>query len=501
MNFKVAAIFSNSMVLQRQKPILVFGEAENDKSVIVSMLGKKAITTAKDGKWCVKLPPFEAQEDVAMTVECDGEVKTFTDIAIGEVWLAGGQSNMELELQNSKNGREVLASVKDVNVRFYYTQKKPVMDEQFFKDEANTAWSRFSPNTAACWSAVGYYFAKMLSEKLSCTVGIVGCNWGGTTASNWVSEETLASDSDLSSYLADFEKAKAGKSDEQLIDELAEYRIFCAEWDKKVAKCYQEDPKMSWDEVQRRCGQCQYPGPLGPTHEFRPNGLYHTMIKRVCPYTMRGFLYYQGESDDHKPAMYAKLLTALIRNWRTDWGDMDMPFEIVQLPMFKNEADPDWKHWAKIREQQERVYRTVKNTQLAVILDCGEFNNIHPIEKEPVGERLCRLALEHTYSMRCNADAPMLDYSYTEGNKLYAVLKNCKNITLQGEQSDFEIAGEDKQFVPCSVELSGNKVIFSADGIENPRYARYAFVNWGIPCLYGDNSLPCAPFRTSQDDE
>ena len=122
---------------------------------------------------------------------------------------------------------------------------------------------------------------------------------------------------------------------------------------------------------------------------FRPTGLYDTMLMRVCPYTLRGFLYYQGESDDHKPDSYYELFTALIKLWRTNWGDDDLPFILTQLPMFRYAHDPDYKHWAKIRSAQMRAYRTVKNTGMAVILDCGELDNIHPTDKKPVGERLC----------------------------------------------------------------------------------------------------------------
>lgn len=501
-DFKIAAIFSDRMVLQRKKPIRVFGEGENGKQVLVSMLGKTATATVENEKWCATLPPFEAMDNVTLKVSCDGFEREFCDVAIGEVWLAGGQSNMELELQNSKDGREVLKNIKDVNVRFYYTQKKPVIDADFLESEKNTGWAKCSPDTAACWSAVGYYFGKLLSEKLGVTVGIVGCNWGGTTATNWVCEEVLSSDKQLNDYLIDFENAKGGKSDEELIEELAEYRVYCAEWNVKCGKCYAENPKIKWDEVLRICGDSRYPGPLGPTHEFRPNGLYETMLKRVAPYTLQGFIYYQGESDDHKPDYYQKLLTALIKNWRELWADNSMPFGIVQLTMFANETDPaDWTHWCRIREAQAAVSETVKNTQLAVIIDVGEFNNIHPLDKETVGVRLANLMLEDVYNMPCNAKAATLDYSYTDENKLIVKLKNCNEITLKGEKSMVEIAGEDKVFYDADIKLCGNTIEFTSENVKTPCYARYAFHCYGIPCLFSENGLPVAPFRTSKLDD
>lgn len=164
---------------------------------------------------------------------------------------------------------------------------------------------------------------------------------------------------------------------------------------------------MLWSEVLKVAGECLWPEPLGPKSPFRAGGLQETMLKRINPYTLRGFIYYQGESDDHKPKIYAKLLTKLIDQWRCDWEDDELPFIFVQLPMFIGKEDKDQKNWLIIREEQMKVHKTIKNTGLAVILDCGEFDNIHPLDKETVGFRLAMQALYHVYGKILKAYGPI----------------------------------------------------------------------------------------------
>ena len=195
-----APIFSNSMVLQRNKNITVWGMAYDGMKVSVSICGNTAEAITKDHKWTAVLPPMEAGGPYEMTVVSGGEKIVFSDVMVGEVWLAGGQSNMELELQNSLDGKKVLEQTDGVNVRFYYTKKNSYIDEFFYADERNNCWKTASKDNSAAWSAVGYYFAKKLSEDLGVTVGVIGCNWGRTSASAWMSRELLRSDADTKSY-------------------------------------------------------------------------------------------------------------------------------------------------------------------------------------------------------------------------------------------------------------------------------------------------------------
>ena len=501
--FSTAAVFSSNMVLQRDKVVSVFGCGEDGARVTAEIDGAKRTATVRGGKWRILLPPHGAAEGLTMTVSCGDEAKTFTNIAYGEVWLAGGQSNMELELRGCLE-KDVLENDKNPNVRYYYTNKMTLKDEDFFQREENTCWHEFSPDTAFCWSAVGYFFAKELAAKLGVVVGVIGCNWGGTSASYWMSRESLEKDSDLHAYLEDLENATAGKTDEEMKKEWLEYQAYDKAWYEKSLVFYKEHPNGSWDECQEYCGKNLYPGPTSPYNPMSPTILYHSMIRRVCPYTLAGFIYYQGESDDHRPYTYYKLFRGLIQLWRDDWGDDSLPFLFVQLPMHRYEADEDRKHWCIIREAQMKVYDTVKNTGIAIALDKGEFNEIHPKSKEPVGHRLALQALYHVYgfeNMKETAFSPMYkSYELTEGGILLS-FEHCYGFKVEGELCGFEVAGEDKKFVPAEAQIRGDQIFVSSKEIAEPLYARYNWTNYGPVTLFGVNGLPAAPFRTCVGDE
>lgn len=502
--FQTAAVFSNDMVLQRDKNIPVFGYGNEGEEVIISILDKKAHARVINGRWTAYLPPMKAGGPYEMTVTCKDETITFYNVMIGEVWLAGGQSNMEFELQNCTGGRECLSSDKGVNVRYYYTQKNCHIDEKFLADEKNTGWSEFSEESAKCWSAVGYFFAKELSQRLGVTVGIIGCNWGGTSASYWMSRESLERDIDTKEYLDDYDNAIAGKTWEELEKEYLDYVEYDRKWAEKSAAFYVEHPNGSWDECLAFCGPNLYPGPLCPLNPFHATALYDSMVKRVCPYGIRGFIYYQGETDDKRPKTYFKLFSALIRLWREDWGDDELPFLFVQLPMHRYVADPDFKNWCIIREAQTRVYKTIRNTGMAVITDCGEFNEIHPKDKKPVGHRLYLQAMYHVYGDRdIKADGPMYHSHIVNGDKVIISFDNADGFKTTGDINDsFEIAGADKKFITAKAVINpDNTITVTGDGIAEPVYVRYLWTNYKVPVIFGENGIPLSPFRTSRLDE
>lgn len=503
--FKVASVFSDDMVLQRNKNVNVFGKGNTGDSVIITINNNSGTTTIKDGEWLCILPPMEAGGPYEMKISNGEETITFTNVMIGEVWLAGGQSNMELELQNCSNGKEVLENDKDPNVRFYYTQKNCYMNDKFYKDEENTKWQEFDSETAKAWSAVGYFFARDLAKKLGVTVGVIGCNWGGTSASNWMSRESLEQDIELKTYLDEYDLAVKGKTEAQLNAEYIEYEEYSRIWNEKSQVFYGENPNGSWDECLAFCGENKYPGPKGPMNPYSPAALYESMLQRVCPYTLKGFIYYQGESDDHKPNTYYKLFKTLIQLWRDDWGDDELPFLFVQLTMHKFEADPDFKHWCIIREAQMRTYQTVKNTGIAVIIDLGEFNEIHPKIKQPVGERLSLQALYHVYGDKsAEAFGPVYKSAvYKKDGILLSFSHGENGFEIKGDKGicGFEIAGEDKIFVPAYAEIKENSIYLSSKQIPQPKYARYCWTNYGDVSVFGTNGIPLAPFRTDRNDQ
>ncbi len=499
---RAAAVFSDNMVLQREKPIKVWGDGADGKCVTVTIAGYSATDTVRNGKWCVTLPPMSAAVDLTMTIRSGAVQIVFKGIAVGEVWLCGGQSNMEFEIKDALHGTALLETLTpECGVRYYYTPKQRIMDDSFQQNERNTAWQMASPEQARAWSAVGLHFALELSQKLGVTIGLIGCNWGGTSASAWVSRDVLESDTALQPYLAEYDAAIAGKTPEEMIAEYDEYAAKQEKWWNDYSELLVAHPDITWQEATELVGESLYPGPMGIQHENRPCGLYETMLQRVCPYTLRGFLFYQGESDDHRSESYEILLSALIACWRRDWEDDLLPFLNVQLPMFREANAPDYKHWCRIREAQANVYRKLRNTGLAVLTDCGEYDNIHPKDKETVGHRLALQALCEVYDRmpRTEACAPMFSMGYAARNRFVVRTVHAPDgFRVDGAATGFALAGADGIFHPAEAECLPDCIVLTAKDVPAPKFARYAWTNFMKVTVFGKNGLPLAPFRTDR---
>ena len=553
--FRAAAVFSNHMVLQRDKRISIFGEgisgsrisavlykeekikydSENEETFDKNNKRVSGMTVCRDGKWMLYLPALSADTGYVMEITDGNTTILFEDIAIGEVWLAGGQSNMELELQNADGGKELLALGKKQpeaqeyaenaanapeaavrsevsaekqdnkrlleKIRYYYTPKQAYKGADFEETERASGWELFNDTDGARWSAVGVYYAMELVKSLNVTVGILGCNWGGTSASCWMSREAVLEQKATESYIKEYESSDCvKKSEEEQIKEYEEYQRYQEEWDQKAAEVYAKEPMISFVDIQKLLGPCRYPGPMNCANFTRPAGLYETMLKRVAPYTVRGFIYYQGESDDHKPDSYYALFTRMIRQWREDFGDDSLPFLTVQLPMHRYQHDPDTGNWCILREAQMKAYQTVKNTGIAVIIDCGQFHEIHPKNKKPVGERLALQALSFVYGLieEDKAFGPVYqDFLYRDGGMEITFTHAKEGITFTGNvPNGFELAGEDGIFEKAEASFAGNKVFLTSENIKEPVMARYLWTNYSEVNVFGKNSLPMAPFRT-----
>ncbi|MCQ2591917.1 MAG: sialate O-acetylesterase [Treponema sp.] len=540
-DFTVAAVFSNNCVLQRNKNISIFGTAESNSDIVVTLSTKNdelATNSSKaiNGRWLVQLPPQVAQQDCKLKITCENKTIEFTNIAIGEVWLAGGQSNMEFELQNCTEAAEELNNPEvNPNVRFYYTNKIGWKDDAFYEAEKNTCWQTWDSEWKKSWSAVGYFFGKQLSQDLDVTVGIIGCNWGGTSASAWMRKEYLEVDSELKTYLDEQEEATKGKSIQQQLDEYDAYVKANDEWQEKCNELYRTVPGIEWDEIQQRIGPTLWPGPKSCKNPYRPTGLYDCMLSRILPYTLNGFIWYQGESDDHKPAMYYKLFSRMIDNWRTDWQDNSLPFIFVQLPAHRYKQDKDFKHWCFIREAQEKVHRTIKNAWMTCALDLGQYNDIHPKAKRTLGQRMAKIALSKVYEVSSNtAISPILAYSIaqndccTKNGKMILTFENAEqgfevradeeefnyykqmeenqNNTVPADFTGFEVAGTDGNYYPAKFTLGDgvsapkNTIVLCSEKVASPVFARYAWFNYGPVTIFCKNGLPLAPFRTSSND-
>lgn len=409
-------LFQSGMVLQRRKPVKIWGTSREEQKVTVR-LNQRIILEEKVGKgnFSLFLPPQEGMEDA--TLEIGDTILERVDF--GEVWIAGGQSNMEFPLENDQNGEEMIREAEDSHFRMYTVERYSYPGEKESCEEENRYWNRWlSYEAPACrnFSAVAVYFALEL-RKMGVPVGILNCNWGGTTASTWLDADLLQG------KLAIYRK---------------EYEEVLSKLDRRK---YEEDNRF----IRRGRGtaemkriEAQYPERrkealvMGPWHENRPGGLYEMMVKQLIGYTIQGVIWYQGESDDKKPELYGELFRKVILCWRRDWEE-ELPFLFVQLAPFDSNGSCKGDRYPILRKQQELVSKTVPKTYMASIGDAGEEDNIHPRQKEAVGMRLAAIARNRIYGQyEVIWKAPECVKAICEKNMLY--LEFDQNIFLYGER-------------------------------------------------------------------
>lgn len=497
--FKPAAIFSDHMVLCHDREVRIFGYADTGKTIsagIDNCRGEciaQGSGIAREERFLLRLPPLPVQTGCCLRISDGRKTIRIEDVAIGEVFLAGGQSNMELELQNADEGLELLALHNDPDLRFFNVPKQPVWNEQAQQAEEQSHWAVVHPGECRDVSAVAYFCSLRLRKEKNIPVGVIDCYWGGTSASCWMDEEALLRTKAGQYYLSAYEAMYGHKTEMQFDMEAEQYQRSLDEYAQRVNAIKAEKPDVSPSELNELAGAYPWPPPAGCKSPYRPAGLVETMLKRVVPYTLTAFLFYQGEEDSSRPSFYEELLTSMIIRWRELFMDEDLPFIIVQLPMFISKGIQDDRTWAVIRQAQHRVWRTLRNTGLAILIDCGEFDNIHPTDKRTPGERLYNEVLRVVYGDNDAPASPRAIQKYTEKNSIVVSLSQ-KVIEKNGEADLFEIAGDDGRFYPANVQLYGDRLILTAEEVDYPTKTRYAWVNYGVVHLFGENGLPLAPF-------
>lgn len=497
-----ASVFSDHCVLQRNKEIRVWGTAAHGTKVEVSLNGQKSDTVTTGHDWQVSLPAQEAGGPYVMEILSEGVVyQRFEDVMIGEVWLAGGQSNMEYMLKQDADGEAAMARMAGSNVRFYQVRQVPCIDDYFYRVEQENHWMLPNDEEKGTWSAVGFYFAERLAAELGVTVGVIGCNWGGTSACAWQDKESILSHEDTKIYWEEYAELIAKQDPAEYEKAWTDYYTWQADWQPRMDAYYAAHPTATWEEAQAVVGESKWPGPMGPKHEFRPAGLYECMLKRVIPYTLGGVIYYQGESDDHRPASYYHLFGNLIRVWRREFQDENLPFLCVQLPIHHYAGDSVMDKWCLIREAQMRLHQEGVVTGIAVALDCGEYNNIHPVHKAEVARRLAIQALHHVFGTVSKEEAygPVYKECVVNGSVMTVSFDHAEQgFEVRGEEIlNFELAGEDGVYAPAVAKVHGNTIVLSSETVPVPVFARYMWIDYAKVTLFGANGLPVAPFCTS----
>ncbi|MCR5415647.1 MAG: sialate O-acetylesterase [Pseudobutyrivibrio sp.] len=508
--FKVAEIFSDGLVFQRKKNIQVFGTAEATDRIRVqffdhhgNLMDEGSTKANLNNQWTAIMGPEEAATGIKMVVtnQSSYEKIIVSDVSIGEVWLAGGQSNMEFFNKYEKDWKDTKNLPANPNIHFYNVPQRAFEGHDSHNSEGRDGygkWLKDKEQGYENFSAIGYGFARKIQEQLNVPVAIIGCNWGGTTASAWVPTDVLE-EGDLDVYLREYEKAITAKNPITL----------------------RSQSLMAWDEIDRpdsyksfepllygkdRDWQLNFminddgvEVPMGPYNENRPGGLYETMLSSVIPYSIQGVLWYQGESDAGERArLYNKLLAGLINSWREAWED-DFPFLIVQLAPFGKWLACENDGYCEVRCQQQKVADTMENVYMASIMDLGSYYDIHPKEKMEIARRLSLLALKHVYNcpIHIQVDSPRIDKAYATDSKLILTFTNANKLTLDDQDNTIKVTVDNNNLTPSELSVSDNSLILKLPMEVEPAEKIQVSMGWddyAVINIKNEDGLPIAPF-------
>ncbi len=480
----LSTMFSDHMVLQQQQAVPVWGTADPGASISVSINGKTARTKADDaGAWSVELEAMKAGGPFSLDVVGEEDRITLVDVLVGEVWVCSGQSNMQWTVANSNNPDEEIANADHPQLRLYTVPRKTADTPQ---SSCEGRWSVCSPETIPSFSAVAYYFGREVQANQNVPVGLIHTSWGGTPAESWTRLETLQADDEFAPLLERWDGIV-----ENYPTALEKHKEAVAKWEKLAA-----DAKAAGKDAPKKPR-----APTGPDSPHRPASLSNGMIAPVVPYGIQGAIWYQGESNAGRAYQYRNLFSTMIEDWRDFWdNDDDFPFLFVQLANFRAREDqPVESEWAELREAQNMAL-DLPNTGMAVAIDIGEADDIHPRNKQDVGKRLA-MAAEAVAYKEAGADrtGPLYAGMKTKGDTI-EVKFDYVDDGLQAEGDTikgFAIAGEDKQFVWADAQIKGkNTVVVSSSEVTEPVAVRYGWANNPEVNLYNSEGLPVSPFRT-----
>lgn len=473
-------LLSDHAVLQRENPIHIWGNADPGETVTVRFHDQTRMATADDlGKWSLWLMPEKAGGPYTLTASgsTGGAGVTVSDILVGDVWLASGQSNMEMPLSgfpNSavlKNGAEEIAHATLPTVRLLSVERKA---SEFPLNDVSTTWKECNPQTAAEFSAVAYFFGREINEKEKVPVGLIDATWGGTPVESWISLMGIGSDASLmplfksrAIFASDLADEPAMRAKEKREREAAE-------------AAHQPPPKQWW-----------WPNPAS----WEPAALYNGMIAPETQYTIKGAIWYQGEtnSNPERAPLYVKEFPALIADWRRDWAQGNFPFLYVQISNFYSPNED----WGTIRDAQRRTL-FVAHTAMAVTLDVGTKDNVHPPDKQTVGARLALAARATVYGERgFEYSGPLFREATVEGEAMRVWFDHAESgLTSEGAPAGFEIAGADGKFVPATAKIEGSTVVVQAAGVSRPAFVRYGWASWTDANLFNKEKLPASTFTS-----
>lgn len=428
--------FSDHMILQRKQPIQVRGCTEAN-TIVKATLANQRIETISDGQgnFSFFFDGMEANPSTTLTIATDQEQIEYQDVAIGDVYLAAGQSNMEFRLGDELHFEEVRDHTSD----FRFLIVPPVeyfKDGQAFPVFPEAEWKKANRENVKVLSAVAFYALQEIRNYTDVPLGVIGCYKGGTSASSWMNEEILKKQAILKEHFYDrYWQDVLNQSEEEEDQKRFEYNRQVEEYEAKVEQYQKQFPERTLSDLKHELGHTPWPGPKGKKDFGRPGGLYETMFSTIKDFSFKALWWYQGEEDAKSAEHYEVLLSAFIDHWR-DELHQDLPIFIVQLPNYIDEKYPET--WPIIRQAQIDMYNGKKEIYVLCTLDCGDDYNIHPIEKKKIGDRLGKQVVQVFYDPKCTLPYPYLKEWHREGTSVELIFQNIEEGQIVLEVDGFK---------------------------------------------------------------
>lgn len=492
--------FSDNMVLQRDRQVAVWGWADPQQEVTVAFDGQTKQTRADDkGTWMVRLDPMPASHQ-ARTLVVNGSLR-FENVLVGDVWVCSGQSNMEWNIRRGLNPDEEIAAANHPSIRHIKIERQaggvPKSDVRQVK-----GWDVCHPDKAGDFTAVGYFFARMLHQELDIPIGILNSSWGGTPIEPWTPPEGFDQVPELAATAATIRVTDPATEEGKLAH-------------RKALQEVNQWLPHAIDAVERGERPAAMPTmPALGTGGRVPTTIYNEMIHPLTPMTIKGCIWYQGESNESDGIHYLPKMEALITGWREVWGRKDLPFYFVQLASFKKSPDAPagGDGWAPLRDAQRKTLK-LDHTGMAVAIDVGDPKDIHPKNKQDVGVRLARWALADAYGKNIVPSGPLFDRISIDGNRVRVHFNHVGSGLMVARKDGLEpaketpaeplkhfaVAGEDKVWHWANATPDGATVVVSSSEVPNPVAVRYAYrMNPEGANLYNKEGLPASPFRSDE---
>lgn len=505
-NVVLNPLFSNGAVLQQGVDLPIWGTASENENISIQLDGETVSCRARNGKWMARLKPHKAGGPFVLTVKGENTV-VVENICIGEVWFCSGQSNMAFNLGAAANAAAEGPTAKHPFLRMFTVPRKTAIQPM---ENADGKWVECSPATAAGFSAVAYFFGRDILKSTGVPVGLIHSSWAGSPAQAWTSLSGLKTQPAFDSYVVGSETliTKYPEAAAKYPQQMSDFEEKMRRWNEEVGFFYKKtvDAWNAENAVNKTEGKGLLPKPVPsvppPKRPIPPDGnssdpttLFNAMVAPIIPYAIKGVIWYQGESNSSKALEYRSLFPRLISDWRGKWGQGNFPFLFVQIAPYR-EQPPE------IRDAQLATLRKLSNVAMVVTTDVGDPENIHPSNKEPVGQRLALAARAIAYGERIEFSGPLLKSAEFDSKQAVLHFDHIGGglMSKNGDLKGFEISGIDKKYLQAKAIIVDDTVLVASEQVKNPVAVRYGWTNAPDVNLFNKEGLPASPFQTDARD-